>query len=243
MGPRGCGCGRLHRFAQLKALALNFSILIACTLLASCGVNTLRWTPEYHTVRSGETLYAIAWRYDVDYRTLARWNALGDGALIRPGQKIHLSGPPGGLSMPTAATRNGDSSAVVSPVAVAAAPKWRWPTDGRVVLSFGESPKTQSGVRIKGRAGQSVFAAAGGQVVYAGSGLISFGQLLIIKHNASYLTAYGYNSVLLVKEGQQLTSGQTIARMGKALSQQPALHFEIRRDGKPVDPLKYLPRR
>ena len=80
-------------------------------------------------------------------------------------------------------------------------------------------------------------------MVYAGSGLISFGQLLIIKHNASYLTAYGYNSVLLVKEGQQLTSGQTIARMGKALSQQPALHFEIRRDGKPVDPLKYLPRR
>ena len=190
MGPSGRGCGRLHRFAQLKALALNFFILIACTLLASCGGNGLRWTPEYHTVRSGETLYAIAWRYDVDYRTLARWNALGDGALIRPGQKINLSAPPGGLSVPTAATRNGDSSAVVSRVAVAAAPKWRWPTD-----------------------------------------------------NASYLTAYGYNSVLLVKEGQQLSSGQTIARMGKASSQQPALHFEIRRDGKPVDPLKYLPRR
>ena len=227
----------------MKALTLNLSILIACTSLASCGGNALRWTPEYHTVRSGETLYSIAWRYDVDYRILARWNALGDGALIRPGQKIHLSGPAGGSSAETMATRNGDSStrgAGVAPVAAAPAPKWRWPTDGRVVLRFGESPKTQSGIRITGRAGQSVFAAAGGQVVYAGSGLISFGQLLIIKHNASYLSAYGYNSVLLVKEGQQLTSGQVIARMGEASSQQPTLHFEIRRNGKPVDPLKYL---
>ena len=80
-------------------------------------------------------------------------------------------------------------------------------------------------------------------MVYAGNALIGYGQLLIIKHNASYLSAYGYNSVLLVEEGQQLTAGQKIARMGETSSQQPALHFEIRRNGKPVDPLNYLPRR
>ena len=226
----------------MKALAVNLSIFIACTSLASCGGNALRWTPEYHTVRSDETLYSIAWQYDVDYRTLARWNGLGDGALIRPGQKIRLTGPAGGSSAATT-TRNGDSSTRGAPVAVGLAPKWRWPTDGKVVLRFGESPKTQSGIRITGRAGQSVVAAAAGQVVYAGSGLIGYGQLLIIKHNASYLSAYGYNSVLLVKEGQQLTSGQAIARMGETSSQQPALHFEIRRNGIPVDPLNFLPLR
>ena len=226
----------------MKALALYLCVLIACASLAACGGQALRWTPEYHTVRSGETLYSIAWQYDIDYRTLARWNELGDGTLIRPGQQIRLSGPAAGSLASTTAPKR-ESSTAAAPVAPSPAPQWRWPTDGKLALGFGESPKTQSGIRITGQVGQSVVAAADGQVVYAGNALIGYGQLLIIKHNASYLSAYGYNSVLLVAEGQQLTAGQKIARMGEASSQQPALHFEIRRNGKPVDPLNYLPRR
>lgn len=226
----------------MKTFAVYLCVFITCASLASCGGQALRWTPEYHTVRSGETLYSIAWQYDIDYRTLAQWNQLGDGTLIRPGQQIRLSGPASASSAPTT-TRSDKSSSAVAPVASAPAPQWRWPTDGKLALGFGQSSKTQSGIRISGKSGQSVVAAADGQVVYAGSGLIGYGQLAIIKHNASYLSAYGYNSVLLVKEGQQITGGQKIARMGEASSQQPALHFEIRRNGKPVDPLDYLPPR
>ncbi len=241
MGPGGHGSVGLHCSASLKALAVYLCVFITCASLASCGGRALRWTPEYHTVRSGETLYSIAWQYDIDYRTLARWNDLGDGTLIRPGQQIRLTGPVSGSSASTT-TRNDDTSTAAR-VAPAPAPQWRWPTDGNLALGFGQSPKTQSGIRITGRAGQPVIATADGQVVYAGSALIGYGQLLIIKHNASYLSAYGYNSVLLVEEGQQITGGQNIARMGETSSQQPALHFEIRRNGKPVDPLDYLPPR
>ena len=226
----------------MKALALYLCVVITCASIASCGGQALRWTPEYHTVRSGETLYSISWQYDIDYRSLARWNDLGDGTLIRPGQQISLTGPVGGSSAP-ATTRKDETSTAAVPTAPAAAPQWRWPTDGNLALGFGQSPKTQSGIQITGQAGQSVVAAAAGQVVYAGSGLIGYGKLLIIKHNASYLSAYGYNSVLLVEEGQQLNIGQKIAHMGEISSQKPALHFEIRRNGKPVDPLDYLPPR
>ena len=120
-------------------------------------------------------------------------------------------------------------------------PAWRWPASGNVYLRFGASQKTESGIRITGVSGQSVNAAAAGEVVYAGSGLASYGNLLIIKHNDTWLSAYGFNSVLLVSEGQKVGAGQGIARMGEDASGRPVLHFEIRRDGQPVDPLRYLP--
>ena len=211
-------------------------------LLASCGGNALRWTPEYHTVRSGETLYSIAWQYNTDYRTLARWNGLGSGELIHPGQKIRLTGPDTGSSSRTSATAKSNTSSVPVPAPVPVS-GWQWPTRGPVLLRFGQSPKTESGIQIGGRMGQPVVAAAGGEVVYAGSALIGYGQLVIIKHNATYLSAYAHNSDLLVGEGQQLKGGQQIAKMGKSPSQETVLHFEIRRNGQPVDPLRYLPSR
>jgi lipoprotein NlpD len=115
--------------------------------------------------------------------------------------------------------------------------------DGTVLEAFGASPKTQSGMQIAGRRGQPVRAASGGQVVYAGSGLQTYGQLVIIKHNATYLSAYGYNEALLVSEGQQVTGGQQIARLGEGPGRKPMLHFEIRRNGQPVNPLAFLPSR
>jgi lipoprotein NlpD len=122
-------------------------------------------------------------------------------------------------------------------------PQWAWPADGAVVTRFGSHEGIATGIGIGGHAGDAVRAAAAGRVVYAGSGLVGYGQLVIIKHNETYLTAYGYNSELLVMQGQDVARGQKIASMGLGPERQPRLHFEIRRNGVPVDPLTFFPGR
>ena len=124
--------------------------------------------------------------------------------------------------------------------AQAAPPRWSWPTDGRIVASFGSDEGIESGIAIAGREGQPVRAAAGGRVVYAGGGLMGYGQLVIIKHDETFLSAYGYNSDLLVTQGQDVARGATIALMGQGPGRQARLHFEIRRNGVPVDPLLFV---
>ena len=116
---------------------------------------------------------------------------------------------------------------------------WIWPTDGKLLEGFSDKSK---GVRISGVVGQPVLASAAGQVVYSGSGLRGYGKLLIIKHNNTYLSAYAHNSKILVQEGETVTKGQKIAEMGNSDTDSVKLHFEIRKNGKPVDPLKFLPR-
>jgi lipoprotein NlpD len=118
---------------------------------------------------------------------------------------------------------------------------WVWPARGRVLRGFAEGGS--KGVDIGARLGAPVRAAADGRVVYSGSGLVGYGKLIILKHNNSYLSAYAHNDRLLVKEGDSVVGGQRIAHMGQTGTQEVKLHFEIRRDGKPVDPLKYLPTR
>lgn len=121
-------------------------------------------------------------------------------------------------------------------------PRWHWPTSGQVVSRFGSSDGSiATGIAIAGREGQAIEAAADGRVVYAGTGLIGYGQLVIIRHNETYLSAYGYNSELLVAQGQEVRRGAQIATMGLGPGREPRLHFEIRRDGVPVDPLLFLP--
>jgi len=127
-----------------------------------------------------------------------------------------------------------------TPPPAAPAPTWSWPTEGRVISTFGASGSIASGIAIGGRAGQPVRAAAAGRVVYAGGGLIGYGQLVIIKHDETFLSAYGYNSELLVTQGQEVARGTTIALMGQGPERQPRLHFEIRRNGTPVDPLLFV---
>lgn len=117
---------------------------------------------------------------------------------------------------------------------------WEWPTQGNLLYGFGEGPN-QKGVGIEGRSGQAVLASAPGKVVYSGNGLRGYGKLIIIKHNTSYLSVYAHNSQILVKEGQSVAKGQKIAEMGNSDSDRVALHFEIRRLGRPIDPLQYLP--
>jgi lipoprotein NlpD len=117
---------------------------------------------------------------------------------------------------------------------------WSWPVSGKVVAAYSEAANLK-GIGIGGKAGQPVLASAAGKVVYAGSGLRGYGKLVIIKHNKTYLSVYAHNSEILVKEGQTVSKGQKIAEMGNTDADQVKLHFEIRRQGKPVDPLRYLP--
>lgn len=224
-------------------------VLLALLLLAACtapgpdqgpgsrGTEVTR-RPEWHTVRAGETLYAIARRYGLPVDRLAAWNNLGDGTLIRVGQRLRLSAPSG--KAPAAGPSPPPLPVIEAP------PRWHWPVNGPVLARFGESPATASGIQLGGREGETIRAAAAGQVVYAGSGLAGYGELLIIKHSANWLTAYGYNQALLVREGDRVGAGQPIARMGNGPAaigapRSPALHFEIRRNGAPLDPLAALP--
>lgn len=202
--------------------------------------STSRSAAGVHIVRAGETLYSIARRYGLSVKQLAAWNNLGDGTLIRVNQRLRLS-PPGGAA-------SSDKTQQASQPPVEPPPRWQWPVSGAVLSRYGESPLTASGIQIGGRVGDPIRAAAGGQVVYSGSGLIGYGELLIIKHSDNWLTAYGYNQVRMVAEGERVASGQQIARMGEGpipggTSRRAMLHFEIRRIGQPIDPLRLLPAR
>ncbi len=120
-------------------------------------------------------------------------------------------------------------------------PVWLWPANGQIIGTFDEA--SNKGLDIAGKPGDSVIASAGGKVVYSGSGLRGYGKLVIIKHDANYLTAYAHNQQLLVKEGESVAKGQKIAELGSTDADRPKLHFEIRKQGRPVDPMKYLPAR
>ncbi len=214
-----------------------YSLLCLALLLAACS-NPLREPATTHIVRSGETLFSIAFRYGKDPDDVARWNRLGDGSLIYPGQVLRLV-PPSGSS-------RGSTRPAPKPLPELPSqppPDWSWPTAGRINVEFGGKPGPGTGVLIDGRSRQAVRAAASGKVVYAGSGLIGYGQLIIIRHNDTYLSAYGYTASVLVREGESVRKGQQIARMGEGPERKPRLHFEIRRNGKPVNPRQFLPAR
>ncbi len=209
---------------------------------------------QYRVVR-GDTMYSIAFRNGLDFRELARWNGIGSDYLIVPGQVLTLR-PRGADHAPAAA-----APAVAPPATVATAPpvvtrapavtprpaestsgpiRWNWPTQGSVVRGFGD--QGSKGLDFTGSEGQPVFAAAPGRVVYSGNALKGYGELIIIKHDDEYLSAYGYNQSRHVNEGDLVTAGQPIGRMGRGPENKPLLHFEIRRGGRPIDPRSSLPR-
>ena len=263
--------------------------------------------PSYYVVRPGDTLYAIAWRYGMDHKTLAKWNGIGPPYTIYVDQRLRLNKPrqitqsaakPGNdhsskkHSSGTNRTANNSpakkpntqpaqteqpqtkrvavsSDAKQNPVksntgsqknstrVIASQPakksppkpkpvstgtiQWQWPVQGRIIKSFSAADKSAKGIDIAAKRGQQVRAAAAGEVVYSGEGLIGYGQLIIIKHDDSYLSAYGHNDLRLVTEGDRVVAGQHIANVGSSGSDTPKLHFEIRRQGKPVNPMNYLP--
>lgn len=222
-----------------------FVAMAVLLLLVACGPKT-RWdhTPtEQHIVRTGETLFTIGWRYGEDARDLARWNKIKDASRIYPGQVILLKPPAGEHRSSSSAASQAKTARPLPTIPTQPAPPWSWPVTGKVSVEFGKRPGTGTGILIDGHAGQTVKAAANGTVVYSGSGLIGYGELIIVKHNDTYLSAYGHNASLLVREGQAIKKGQKIAMMGEGPGGKPRLHFEIRRNGKPVNPRQYLPAR
>lgn len=286
--------------------------------------------PTY-LVKRGDTLYSIALDHGVDYKDLARWNALENPNLIRVGQKLRLTdpvappeatvgegvvvkpvvaaeqlhetpsvsapsapstaklkrGPKGGklpYSEAALAALKGDKLALAPPVppaasapltipaasaaaatptatppaaqetggkptAAAPAPQpvpagalvWAWPAPGKILAPFNEA--ANKGVDLAGKLGDPVLAAASGKVSYVGSGLRGYGKMVVIKHSAEFLSVYAHNSKVLVTEGQTVSAGQKIAEIGDSDAEAPRLHFEIRRQGKPIDPVGVLPSR
>jgi len=213
--------------------------------LAGC-VSEPRPNPATYAVRKGDTLYSIAWRHGLDYRQLAEWNGIGPTYLIRPGQVLRLTPPAGGRTaarLPASAKhREGAAGQASESAPLAARVDWAWPTHGGSVQRV-ERPNGGFGLTISGRAGQEILAAGPGRVVYTGAGLLGYGQLVIIKHNQVYLSAYGHTASVLVREGADVGRGQRIATMGNGPGPKPALYFEIRVNGRPTDPLQLLPPR
>ena len=335
----------------------TFGLLITALLVAACTPTLVNFAPRVHVVQSGETLFSIAWRYQLDVRELVLWNELDNPDLILVGQRLFLT--PGGMAetmaagagpasaapsaspgqsgtsrspgaTPPGAPEESDRGAspsadsgqqastspaiprpappVATPIpapssppapagmaagsmgaapagseqaaapqpeqaavsrpeqapaphpeqaavarpqpeppppqpslAVLPSPTWQWPIRGPVVSPYGAAQGTGSGIGIGGQLGADIRASAAGQVVYAGDGLAAYGNLIIIKHNDTFLSAYGLNDELVVGEGDSVAQGDLIARMGMGPERQPQVHFEIRRNGTPVDPLGHLP--
>jgi len=222
--------------------------------------------PGYYTVKPGDTLIRIALENGQTFRDLASWNQLDNPNRIEVGQVLRVIPPLDSevvvRPVPKATVAASPVSAPVvsatpvpvtaTPVPVAAAEpatapeaavanNWIWPANGAVLAGFDEVKN--KGVDLGGKAGDPVLAVADGRVVYVGAGLRGYGNLIILKHDNVYLTAYAHNKTLLVKEDQSVLKGQKIAEMGNSDADRVKLHFEVRRQGKPVDPVKYLPPR
>jgi len=331
---------RLCCFLQAMVSLTNVTLVIFSALLISCSSGVKQWNPDDYTVKSGDTVYAIAWRYELDPEAFATWNGIDENYFIKPGQRLHTRKPdnfdvrqvqqqardiayapaapnekkhavkstqniasgrkwvkahkgdtlygisrrsgvsierlaqlnqlkkpytlqPGqtiylkpienkASSTKTTLTKNTSrNKSVTARKTVPAKPattmrwpkkiRWQKPAKGKVVKKFSRRGSGSKGIDIAARTGSPIVASASGKVVYSGDGLISYGNLIIIKHNKTYLSAYAYNRKLLVKEGDVVKAGQKIAEMGHKDKRSPRLHFEIRKNGKPVNPLKYLP--
>jgi lipoprotein NlpD len=223
--------------------------------------------PGYYTVKQGDTLIRIGLDQGQNWRDIVKWNNLDNPNNIEVGQVLRVQAPNSTPALNASSTEN--SAVVVRPVASNPPPNnststpspaantaptnkppssesadeivFSWPANGALNAYFDEIKN--KGIDIGGKAGDPVLAAADGKVVYAGSGLRGYGNLIILKHNNTYLSAYAHNQTLLVKEDQSIKRGQKIAEMGNTDADQVKLHFEVRKQGKPIDPVKMLPTR
>ncbi|WP_372015451.1 peptidoglycan DD-metalloendopeptidase family protein [Pseudoxanthomonas sp. 10H] len=253
----------MTRTSGRERMRLGLAAMLAL-VLAACSSTVVR-TPQAEAgkpastgrsgasvvVQRGETLYSIARRNGVAVEDIARWNGLKPPYTIYPGQRLAL-GQGGSRGSATAPTRTVTAPKPQAPAATPApasrAPassgfSWRWPAQGVLLNTYVAGNNTRQGIDIGGSSGQSVSAAADGVVVYSGAGLVGYGELIIIKHNEQWLSAYGHNRKRLVNEGQNVKAGEQIAEMGRTGAAREMLHFEIRYNGKPVDPLLYLPKK
>jgi len=292
----------VRREWKFRLLVIQAFLCLGFGLVSGCSgwkpgedgsASSYKKTPDgYYRVKRGDTLHAIAFKFGMDWRSIASLNGIQPPYTIYPDQDLRLSAP-GSKSSSQSASTKGDGVVVTAavpsrssssstyevtpdsksasqppetssaqttsapepvakapPPAVTSAPpvlgdpnKWLWPTDGKITSNFAPNDPARKGIDIGGNEGQAIVASAAGEVVYSGSGLIGYGELVIIKHNERLLSAYAHNQKRLVKEGQSVAAGERIANMGKNDRNQAMLHFEIRLNGNPQNPLKYLPAR
>jgi lipoprotein NlpD len=249
---------------MLEKRLILLILLIVVVFLPSCG------THLHHVVERGETLYSISWQYGYDYREIAHWNGVKSPYVIKEGQILSLVSPKGAKIEKRSSYRKKETKTKLRDRVLKGnlsksdkhnetvvrtngkkrksnpkkALQWQWPTrGGKLIQTFDSSDPGKSGLDIGGRHGQSVFTVSSGRVVYSGGGLPRYGKLVIVKHNEVYLSAYAHNKDLLVKEGDWVKAGQVIARMGDSGTSKVKLHFEIRRNGRAINPLRVLPKR
>jgi lipoprotein NlpD len=229
---------------------LRLLIVAVCIALFAFGCSSnkdlKRTSTNTYIVQKGDTLFSISFRYGIDFKKLARWNRISHPYTIYPGQRIRLfprAGDSGKVAKTTnkKTTTSTKSAPPAEPKVSAAKPPgdWRWPVKGKLIERFSAN---NNGIDIAAAAGTPIVATSSGKVVYAGNGLRGYGNLLIIKHNRSYFSAYAHSERLLVTEGTQVKAGQKIAEVGRTGTDRDKLHFEIRKDGNPEDPLRFLPR-
>jgi lipoprotein NlpD len=227
--------------------------------------NSVQSSSTSYKVRSGDTMFAIGWRFGWDYKKLAKANSIEFPYTIYVGQVIYFNEAHKSSSNSKSATKSlikktvvGSSGVIDKPISARAktaskaaiekpykgplSVKWNWPLKGKVLQPFSNQGSKFHGIDLSSSLGYSVKAASSGIIVYAGSGIQGYGKLVVVKHNNTFLSAYAYNSSILVTEGDSVVAGQVIAEVGKGPQLDPRLHFEIRKNGKPVNPLKYLPK-
>lgn len=234
--------------AAARSSSPSRAVFAGAVLLAACVLHACSSTPHRpatYQVRRGDTLYSIAWRHHLDYRDVARWNGIGRDYVIHPGQTLKLYPRASSRTAAAPAKRPPPVPAQAKPAAprVAGPPlDWRWPVSGGTV-TLTTRPNGGQGLTITGRLGEEIRAASAGRVVYTGSGLLGYGQLVIVKHNETYLSAYGHTQSVAIREGDSVSAGQRIATMGAGPQGVPMLYFEIRVNGAPGNPLGLLPQR
>ncbi len=256
---------KLSRAIKLFAIVLSVSSLLFLSACSSgrkydkydYAANRILPNAKYgttYTVKRGDTLYGIAWAIKQDYKNVARWNNIRSPYLIRTGQRLRMYPPSSKKAKPKTAKKTYSSGSSTSSSTRTAknaktytgkstqgkVKRWTWPTINRKVTARFNPAAGKDGIDIAGKFGDAIYATANGQVVYAGSGLRGYGKLIILKHNKTYLSAYAHNDSILVAEGQNIRAGKKIGRMGSNGKGRAMLHFEIRKNGKPVNPASYL---
>lgn len=259
------------RFTFVSVLATTMVIVSAVNFVGCASAPSIRSTratitpPTFYTVKAGDSLSKIAIRYNLDYREIARMNQIGGDYVINVGQRLRLVGGSAGANAQpvamgaeqplsaqplssTSQTRNTTSTnnPVTAPLASQASAAygnaWIWPTDNPISQNFDLSRQIK-GIRFSGNAGDLVKAAADGTVIYANNGLSEYGNLILIQHASGYITAYAHNQRLLVQEKSRVTAGQQIAEMGSSGTNRVMLEFQVRLNGKPMNPMLVLPKK
>jgi lipoprotein NlpD len=263
-------CQKNNFLNQMFQTATYVSIIAICVVMTGClssrefisteeKFSKSQKATSFHIVEKGDTLFSIAWTYGWDYHELAGTNSIVKPYTIFVGQKIDIVNPP--LVKKSAIVSSGGKMAKWSPKkekpakntakprrkapikpTLATQKGWEWPAKGKIIGRILAKDSQSKGIDIAGTLGESVSAAAAGTVVYAGKGLRGYGNLVIIKHDAKFLSAYAHTSRILVREKEKIKAGQIIAEIGSTGTNRVKLHFEIRRNGRPVDPLQFLPK-